>query len=206
MNKRNLFRSLVLVIAVLSIFLTAAAPYPLRSSSNKVLQAGELVKLTIDNRTDKELRLWLTGPSFYYLTVPANSAEVFTPKRGEYNASFAVCGIILNETLDLTKNTRVIQPACGIKGQAQTNPSTINLGQIEKLVRVYFENDTPGTLTIVLSGPATYVLTLSKEQKNDYTIIKGDYDVTMYAYGCGSVTQTTFTATSQAKKVFKCPK
>jgi hypothetical protein len=150
--------------------------------------------------------MWLSGPAYYYLTISPESTEVFTTKRGEYESSYFACGITVQETLDLTSNLRLIQPVCGSGDvPAAVEANTVDLGQVSRIVKVSFENKTNGTITLVLSGPATYVLTLAKDEKQDYTIRKGDYDVTLYAYGCGSVTTTTFTASARAKKTFKCP-
>jgi hypothetical protein len=199
-------RSLAILLVLMSVFLSAAAPGPLPASAAKPAEAGDLVRLTVTNRTENTLKIWLDGPAFYYLTVPPLATEVFTPQRGEYKSSIFACGITVRETLDLTSNRRIIQPVCGggdVPAAAETY--TIDLGQISRIVRVNFENNTRGTITLVLTGPATYVLTLPKDAKNEYTIRKGSYDVTLYAYGCGLVTSTKFTASAQAKKVFKCP-
>ncbi len=206
MSKKFSIRSLALLLLLLSVFLSAAAPSPLAASAAKPAEAGDLVRLTVTNRTDKTLKIWLDGPAFYYLTVPAESTEVFTPQRGEYQYSYFACGITVRETLDLSSNLRLIQPICGSGNipAAQEN-NTVDLGQVSRIVRVSFENKTRGTIMLVLSGPATYVLTLAKDAKQEYTIRKGEYDVTMYAYGCSLVTTTTFTARVNAKKTFKCP-
>jgi hypothetical protein len=205
--KNNLtIRSLVLLAAVFSLLLTAAAPAPLTSSPAAATQAGELVRLTIENRTDKPLKIWLSGPAFYYLTVPAESTEVFTPTRGEYDYSLSACGITVRDTIDLSKNGRIIQPVCGIgRGQAAPAPNTVNMGVVAKLVKITFTNDTTGTIMLILTGPATYVFTMAKGEKTDYSIRRGDYDVHLIAYGCGLVTDTTFIARANYKKTFKCP-
>jgi hypothetical protein len=199
-------RSFVLIAALLSLLLTAAAPAPAMQPAASGLEAGDLIRLTIENRTDKELRIWLSGPAFYYLTVPAESTEIFTPQRGEYSSSLSACGITVTEPLDLTGNRRIIQPVCGSgPGLAETVPNAIDMGRVAKLVKVSFENDTSGTLMLVLTGPATYVLTLPKGETGDYTIRWGDYDITYYAYGCGLVSSTTFVARANYDKTFKCP-
>lgn len=206
MKKNIYFRSLVMLAAILSLLLTAAAPAPLTSSPAAPHQAGDLVRLTVDNRTDKPLRLWLSGPAFYFLTIPAETTEVFTPLRGEYNYSLSACGITVQETIDLSTNGRIIQPVCGSgRGQAAPAANTINMGTVAKLVKVTFTNDTNGTLTLVLTGPATYVFTMAKGEETDYSIRRGDYDVHMVAYSCPLVTDTTFVARANYKKTFKCP-
>lgn len=206
MKKNMYFRSLVLLAALLSLLLTAAAPAPLTSNSAAALQAGDLVRLTVENRTDKPIKLWLSGPAFYYLTVPAESTEVFTPKRGEYDYSLSACGITVRETIDLSKNGRIIQPICGIgRGLAAPAPNTVNMGVVAKLVKVTFTNDTNGTIMLILTGPATYVFTMAKDEKTDYSVRRGDYDVHLIAYSCPLVTDTTFIARANYKKTFKCP-
>lgn len=205
-NKTYVLRTLVLLAALLSLLLSAAAPAPAMKPAASGLAAGDLIRLTVENRTDKELRIWLNGPAFYYLTVPAESTEVFTPRRGEYSYSISACGITVTETLDLSGNRRIIQPVCGSgPGLAETVPNTIDMGQVAKLVKVSFENETRGTLMLVLTGPATYVFTLSQGDEKDYTIRRGDYDITYYAYGCGLVAKTTFVARANYDKTFKCP-
>ncbi len=206
MHSKLTLRSLVLILVLASTLLAAAAPAPAGGFLATSLQAGDLVRLTVENRTDQPLKIWLSGTAFYYLSIPANSTEVFTPLRGEYTYSVFVCGINVSETLDLSKNYRLIQPACGSgPALAENVPQTVDLGTVARLVKVTFENDTTGNLTLVLTGPATYVLFIPKGQEKDYTIRRGDYAVTLYAYGCGSVTSTTFTARAHAEKTFVCP-
>lgn len=205
-RKTYFMRSIVLLVALLSLLLSAAAPAPAMSPTASEMTASDLIRLTIENRTDRELRIWLRGPAFYYLTVPAESTEVFTPQRGEYTSSLSACGITVTEALDLTGNRRIVQPVCGSgPGLAETVPNAIDMGRVAKLVKVSFENKTSGTLMLVLTGPATYVLTLPQGKENSYTIRWGDYDITYYAYGCGLVASTTFVARANYSKTFKCP-
>lgn len=205
-KKTTLVRSAVLLIALLSLLLSAAAPAPAFNPTASELEAGELIRLTIENRSDRELRIWLSGPAFYYLTVPAESTEIFTPRRGEYSSSLSACGITVMEPLDLSGNHRIVQPSCGSgPGLAEIVPQTTDMGRVAKLVKVSFENETSGTLMLVLTGPASYVMTLHKGETQSYTIRWGDYDITYYAYGCGLVASTTFIARANYSKTFKCP-
>ena len=209
MNKKRILRNLALFLAMLSIFLMAAAPAPISVASAKsTAAAGDLVRLTIDNRTEKTIWVRLSGPAFYYLTVPAKSADVFTPKRGEYTFTIFACGNYITGDLDLTTNQRLVQPICGggpVTSALGANTHVVDLGQIAKIVKVNFINDTTGTIMLVMTGPSTHVFTLSKDEEHEYTIERGEYDVTVYAYGCGTVTQTTFLAKAGYEKTFKCP-
>jgi hypothetical protein len=209
MKTRTFLRSLALFLALFSIFLTAAVPAPVSVASGKSNAAyGDLARLTIDNRTDKTIWVKLTGDGFYYLTVPANTTDVFTPKRGDYSYTIFACGNYINGELDLNTNQRLVQPVCGggpVTSALGANSHVVDLGQIAKIVKVTFINDTTGTIMFVMTGPSTHVFALSKDEEKDYTIERGLYDVTLYAYGCGTVTQTTFLAKAGYEKTFKCP-
>jgi hypothetical protein len=194
----NLYKFLLLLILAAFLF-TAAFPAPVSAESS-------LARLTFENRTDKPIKIWLQGDGYYYLNVPAEKIEIFTPQKGDYSYTIFACGTYIKGTLDLNGNQKIVQPPCGsgpVSGAADGR--VIDLGQIGKIVKVTFTNETSGTLMLVLTGPGTYVLTLGKGDKTDYTIQRGDYTIKMYAYGCGSVTDSTFTAFTKAKKTFECP-
>ncbi|HBX69189.1 MAG TPA: hypothetical protein DEH25_07360 [Chloroflexi bacterium] len=192
---------------IVSFLLLASMMLAVFAIPQQVAQAGQpdLVGFTFVNKSDKLASLRLYGnDQFYYFLLKPGEAKYFTPVRGEYRMSFYSCGMYVNKTLDLTKQVKLVVPACGtVAYNGPTPPKVIDGGKIIKLVKVTLENATDRYMKVVLTGPATYVFTFNKDQDKTYTISKGDYNYTVY--GCGGSFTGTFYAYANKVFKFKCP-
>ena len=193
----------IILIALLSlVFATAADPLPDASSSSS---SQDLIRLTIENRDKGKMYLMLSAPgAFYYLQVDGKTSTTFTVDRGMYSYTLYGCGIKTEgSSFDLTTNTRLVNPICG--GNARTvtkHPSTYDLSEKVKLVRVHIINETDQKTLVILTGPSTHVFTFIPDQEGTYTIARKPYTVQFYA--CGVWNETTFTPYKDAKLVLKC--
>lgn len=90
MNKKKLVISLIVaVILVLAITVGVAAK-------------TKLAVLEIRNRTDQPVSMSLTsGDIFYYLTVPADTTQLFTVEREVYDRTTWACGVANGGTVDI---------------------------------------------------------------------------------------------------------
>jgi hypothetical protein len=195
MKRTWLFRHLVLFGLIMAILLSMATP---------AQAAQEFLRLTIDNRTGKAITFYFKGPLYYTFKVAAETTEVFTLKRGEYDYTFSACGVPGKGTLDLKTATRLIMPVCGGNAKGSTkSPNTIDLSPQAKVVKVTFVNKSGTKLWIIMTGPATYVFTLNKGEEKKYTIGRGDYKLTYYA--CGSSATRNFFADKGKTLALTCP-
>ena len=165
----------------------------LLSATRAAFAQSDLVRFTVNNKSDKVFTLRLTGPETLYLVIDPNSAEVFTPKRGEYTFTMFSCGAYADGELDLTSIKTMIVPACGSGGPAKDTDQKNDASDTIKLVKITLENKvTNSAMVVVMTGPGTYVFSLKAGQKANYTIPRGDYTVTYYA--CNSSATRAFTA------------
>lgn len=158
--------------------------------------------LTVTNKSDSTLKLWLTGAGRYSISVPAGKTKTYDVNRGDYKFTGSGCGITASGTLDVSINRTLVMPPCG--GKVTTSDvHTIDLGQFFRVVKVEVVNKSTGVATAVFKGPAVYMLTLKKGADNFYTMAKGVYKVTVYA--CGTTVKKTFTADNKKKFTVSCP-
>lgn len=193
--KNRLFPWLLILSLVSSLLLSAAAPMPAQS----------LARFTVVNKSTSDLSFRLEGPRVYTLLVKAKSTEVFTLERGEYTYWVQGCGmVVVKGTLDMTKSKKMVMPVCGgrAKSSART-PNTIDLSSKMTLVKVELENDTKGRVTMILTGPSTYVFTLNANQEKTVTIAKGEYNIEYYA--CGGRDFRKFFAQKGTVLEIECP-
>jgi hypothetical protein len=187
----------ILLICLVFVILASALP-------GVAFALTEKVKFTIDNKSDKVFTLQMTGPETLYLVVEPDSAEVFTPLRGDYNFTMYSCGAYAVGEIDLNTIKTMIVPECGSNGPPSKSEK-VDASETIKLVKITIENDvTNSTMVVVLTGPGTFVFSLKAGQKQSYTIPRGDYTVTYYA--CNSSDTKTFTAAANKILELKCPK
>ena len=96
MKTKNLFFTIALVLMALLLLTSAVAAQ----------EEADLVRLTIDNRTDQTVALGLTGVeegAAYYLVVGAGTERVFTVVRDEYTQTTVACGLSATGTVDITR-------------------------------------------------------------------------------------------------------
>lgn len=158
--------------------------------------------LKVVNRSDTTLKLWLTGPARYTISVPAGKTKAYDVDRGSYKFTGTACGITASGTVDMTINKNLVMPPCGGK-VTSSDVHTVDLGQYFRVVKVEVLNKSTGVATVVFRGPAVYMLTLKKNADNFYTMAKGKYQVTVYA--CGETVKKTFTADNKKKFTVTCP-
>ena len=87
-----------LMIALLAIFLL--------TSVAAAQEEADLVRLTVDNRTDQTVALGLTGVeegAAYYLVVGAGTERVFTVVRDDYTHTTLACGLTATGTVDINR-------------------------------------------------------------------------------------------------------
>ena len=200
MDKFKLYK-LVAFLIVASMML-AAFVVPQQAAQAK----SNLVGFTFINKSDKlaSLRLYGNGEFYYFLLFPGES-KYYTPVRGVYDMTFFSCGQYINQELDLTKQYTMVVPECGTREHNKKNyyPKVIDGGELIKLVKVTFENETDKYMKVILYGPSTYVFTFNKDEDKTYTISKGDYNYTVY--GCGGTFYGSFYAHHNKVYDFKCP-
>lgn len=174
------------------------------SATSVAFAKSERVKFTVENNSDKVFTLRLTGPEGLYLVVDANSTEVFTPLRGVYDMTMYSCGAYANDDLDLTTIKTMVVPECGSQGPDKSD-TKIDASDTIKLVKVTIQNkSTTSNMVVVMTGPGTFVFSFKAGEKANYTIPRGDYNVTYYA--CSSSATRTFTAKANKLLELSCPK
>lgn len=204
MTRARSLQILILVSLIAVFLVTAAAPAPASGLTAAVNARSEFVRLTVDNRTSGPIYLRLRGPAFYYLRVDAESSEVFTVKRGEYESSITVCGVTKTGDLDMSTQKKLVMPVCGGRAPAAQSASRkIDLSEQFKIVPATVINEADTQVLAVLTGAGTYVFLLDKDAERDVTIAKGDYDVKIYA--CRAVKTIEFSSYKNSKLVLRCP-
>lgn len=188
----------IVVLSLVAVFLlSAAAPAPVQARS-------ELVRLTVVNRSSGNVFLSLKGPALYYLSVKEGESEVFTVERGTYTSSITACGVTSTDSLEMTSQKKLIMPVCGGRAHGAHGAATkVDLSEQIKIVPFTIINDSDTQLLAVLTGAATYVFLLDRDEERDYTIAKGDYDVKIYA--CRAVTTIQFSSYKNSKLDLRCP-
>lgn len=198
-------RLAVLAGMLILTLLTAAVPFPGRDASLATDAQGDLIRLTVVNRSSGFVYLWLKGPAFYYMSIKPETTGTFTIERGEYEKSVWACGDRVTDTESFTSHTLMIMPVCGgsaVKGVPETG--VVDLSDMIRIVRVTIVNDAPTRLFTILTGPATYVFTFNVDEEQVYTIAKGTYKVQYWA--CGKYATKTWHAYDDSELKLKCPK
>ncbi len=96
MKTRKFFVSLLFVLIALILVVTAVAAQ----------EELDLVRLTVDNRTDQAVALSLTGTDTgarYYLVIGAGDMRVFTVERDDYTHITLACGRTAEGTVDINR-------------------------------------------------------------------------------------------------------
>jgi hypothetical protein len=189
---RSLFNLGILLVLVFG----AVAP------ATSAVAAPAQARLTVINHSNGTLKIWMSGPAIYRISVPTGKTKTYAVNRGEYNYTASACGVTATGTLDMSINRRLVMPVCGGRS-AVRDVHTVDLGKTLKVVLIEVQNKSTGVATAVFKGPMVYMFTLKKNADNDYTMAKGDYKVTVYA--CGTTYKRNFTADKGKKFVVVCP-
>lgn len=196
---RSFFRGAALLTIALALLVGAWLPQ--RSAQ----AAEDVVRLTINNNSSRDVWLQLDGPAYYYLHVKAGESKRYTPKKGVYDYTLYHCGTSVSGQMDLTVQKTVDVPECGTKayygGEGPVN--TLDAGRMLNLVDVTIKNQTNAFMLLILKGPSVYVFRFNSGESKKYTIPMGMYDYTMY--GCGSTYTGRFYAHFHKVEEFTCP-
>ncbi|MBM3144044.1 MAG: hypothetical protein FJ010_03540 [Chloroflexi bacterium] len=198
MRTQRFFRGMIFLVTLASFLFAAALP-------QDIVFAEDVVRLTIENDSDRDIWLKLTGPAYYYLHVRAGETKSYTPLKGVYDYTYYACGTFVKGEIDLNTQKTIEVPDCGYKAHAgQQDPEdTLDGGKMLNLVNFTIENDTGGYMTMILTGPSVYVFTFKPDQEREFTIPMGYYNYT--AYGCGGSFNGTLYAHFNRVKEIDCP-
>lgn len=199
MKKQRVLRGMVFLLILASMVLTTAIP------QINVLAQEDVVRLTINNTSERDIWYKLNGPAYYYLYVKAGETKSYTPQRGVYDYTLYACGTFVKGELDLTNQKVINVPECGMKSHygPQDQENIEDAGKMLNLVNVTFQNDTGRYMLLILEGPSVFVFQFNADQDKEYTIPMGYYTYTMY--GCGSTYHGTLYARYHKEKEFTCP-
>ena len=199
MKTQPTFRGIIFLITLTALLFSAALPQHI------VFAQEDVIRLTIENDSDRDIWLKLDGPAYYYLHVPAGVTKAYTPLRGVYDYTLYSCGTFVKGEMNLNTHKTMEVPDCGFKAHlgAQDRPNTFDAGKMLNLVNITFENDTGGWMTMILNGPSVFVFTFQPGQDTEYTIPIGYYNYTVYGCG-GSFNGTVFARFFKVKEI-SCP-
>ncbi len=198
MNVQRIFRGTIFLVTLASILVATALPQRIAFAQEDV------VRLTIENESDRDIWLKLEGPAYYYLHVGAGETKSYTPLRGDYDYTLYSCGTFVSGEMILNTHKTMEVPNCGLKAHlGQDRPDTFDAGSMLNLVNITFENQTGGYITIILEGPSVFVFSFAPGAEEEYTIPMGLYSYFMY--GCGSTYTGNVFARFHKVKEFTCP-
>lgn len=199
MKKYPAFRILAsLTLAALLLITTTAFQAPPAQAELRT------VTLTIDNRATSAISLSLVGPAKYTLAVPGETIKSYTINQGKYTYTIKGCGMTAKSSLNLSRDTLLINPVCG--GKVNTIPkdaSKIDLSTVIKVVPVTLSSELDQKTIVIMTGPSPYVFTMASDQEKAVTIGRGTYTVRYFA--CGVNVKRTFQAVKGATLYLRCP-
>ncbi|KAA3648024.1 MAG: hypothetical protein DWQ07_03260 [Chloroflexi bacterium] len=214
MNTRVSRTLILLVLAVFAMSLISAAP----SSAATHGVAQKVTRLTVENRSESIVYIWLTGQdtgTFSYVTVNPKSTQIFTPGNEGFDYELRACTSIIRSTVDLTKNQRIIVNECGQKGGPGTSfTGTTDTGAIVKIADITLTNTGDETMLLIFTGPLDnedgaisnqYVFRLTANQTRTFTIPKGEYLWEMLWCDYDSYRSGTVFVTFNKVQEFECP-
>ena len=192
----------LLVSLALMLFLSSAGI--MAEPMGKKVDEEKTVRVTIENKSDKDAYIKFTGPHHYYFVVGPNSKATYTPLAGEYDYLMIACGVHYKEgVVDLQRNTTYSIAACGTNAYGPDTAKGVDVNKELKIIPMTFTGKAFGTMVLVLTGPSTYVISLPKGVDKDVTIRKGWYEYKLY--GCGRTDGGKFYADRGKHKEFVCP-
>ena len=198
MNSQRYLRIVIFVITMASIVLAAALP------QGAVFAQEDVIRLTIENDSDRDIWLKLNGAAYYYLHVRAGETKAYTPLRGVYDYTYYACGTWVKGEMNLNTHKTFEVPDCGYRSHfGQNRPDTFDGGLNLNLANVTFENETGAYMTIILNGPSVFVFTFQPGEDKEYTIPTGSYSYTVY--GCGGNFNGSVYARMHKVKEITCP-
>jgi hypothetical protein len=135
-------------------------------------QAAGTVQLVVNNKTGESFNLVLKGPATYNWNLKPGKAT-FSVQPGKYKYTYKACGgTPKTGTVEVKKNNQTLVLAVCKQKNASAGG----------MVNIPIQNNTGGTVTLSLTGPATYRFTLATG-RSTISVLKGTYTYT--AWGCG---------------------
>lgn len=124
------------------------------------------VRLTVNNKTGAVLEtLTFIGPQTYtFYNVPTGKS-IYEVAKGKYRVTYKACGANKTKVVNIQSNYKFNTVACPV-------------------ARIRVTNETGGTLTLLLSGPASYRFSLPPGN-TVILVLKGTYQFTGYGV-CGT--------------------
>ena len=120
----------------------------------KKVDEEKTVRVTIENKSDKDAYIKFTGPHHYYFVVGPNSKATYTPLAGEYDYLMIACGVHYKEgVVDLQRNTTYSIAACGTNAYGPDTAKGVDVNKELKIIPMTFTGKAFGTMVLVLTGP-----------------------------------------------------
>ena len=170
---------IVIPLIILAMLLSGWGPASAEASSASdptlQTQTGTL-QLIVNNKTGEKFNLVMKGPATYNWNIQAGK-QTFSVVPGKYKYSYKACGGTEKKgTVEVKKNNHTLVLA--VCKQQNKAGGTVN---------VVIQNNTGGSITLVLTGPGSYRFTLGTG-KQTINVVKGTYQYT--AYGCGGASSS----------------
>lgn len=165
----------LIALVIVAFVITAWTPLPSNwnvQSTTAAAQTTGTLQLVVNNKTGEKFNLIMKGPATYnWMLKPGK--QTFNVLPGEYKYSYKACdGAEKTGTVKIKKNKQTLSlAACKKAKKTAGGLKSINI-----------QNNTGGTVTLILTGPESYRFYL-KPGKSTMMVLKGTYQYT--AYGCG---------------------
>lgn len=168
--KSKLFISMIIFALLFSAWVPVEAKgYP--STVPDTTQATNPLQLVVNNKTGESFNLVLTGPKTYNWNIKPGK-QTYSIAPGKYKYTYKACGGTPKKgTVEVKKNNQTLVLAVCRQKNASGGMVTIPI-----------QNNTGGTVTLSLTGPATYRFFLAPG-RSSISVMKGTYNYT--AWGCG---------------------
>jgi hypothetical protein len=176
-----MFKSSKLIVLSSIVLLLSFAWQPAAAqAAQPATGSNTALKLVINNQTGANVYLSLSGVNSYYFTLGAGKTSVEV-LQGKYQYRYLACGANQTGTLEVKKaNQKFVLKKCAADKKASSKPANT--------VKVNMINQSGGVMTMILSGPTTYRLTVPNG-KSQFLVVKGKYTYTVYGV-CGSKSGT----------------
>jgi hypothetical protein len=161
------------------------------------------ITFNVANLSQHTATIKLTGPKTYTIKVGGHRTQSFSMFNGVYKYSVYACGLTSTGSVDLTTYKELNIPVCGGSIAGVQSEHEINL-DFTNLVHVMVGNDVGRDAVALFSGPGSYAFYVTTGAPREYTMLRGDYEVSFY--GCGNGPEKMeFSAYNNAELVLTCP-
>lgn len=164
-----------IALVIITLVITAWSPVPVTGNVPDISvtsQTTGTIQMVVNNKTGEKFNLVMTGPATYKWMVNTGK-QTFSMLPGKYKYTYKACGgTEKTGTIQVKKDKQILTLAVC---KQEKKPSG-------GLKQINIQNNTGGTVTLILTGPASYRFSL-KSGKSTIMVLKGTYQFT--AYGCG---------------------